>query len=258
MKQDSSLHLAVSLRDLRKSFGVEEVLKGITHDVPAGEVHALIGPSGGGKSTLLRCINLLEEPTAGQIHLYGAKVSPQVGSKRMRRRALTDLRRDVGMVFQHFNLFPHLTAQENVTLAQTRVLQRSKQDARQRATELLARVGLANKADQKPNQLSGGQQQRVAIARALALDPKVMLFDEPTSALDPELGFEVLTVMRDLAESGMTMVVVTHEMHFAEDVADHVLLLAEGSIIEQGPPDKVFSNPEHPRAKAFLNAVLNR
>lgn len=249
----------VELIDIHKSFGHDEVLKGVSLEVGRGEVVALIGPSGGGKSTLLRCINLLEIPTSGQVRLGGRDVYPPKAAGRAERaRELREHRKRVGMVFQQFNLFPHVSVLENVSMAQMRVLGRSRADADKRSRELLDRVGLAQKADQAPGRLSGGQQQRVAIARALSMEPELMLFDEPTSSLDPELGFEVLGVMRELAADGMTMVVVTHEMHFAEDVADRVALLADGAVLEQGAPGEVLKRPQHERTKRFLTAVLNR
>jgi ABC-type polar amino acid transport system ATPase subunit len=213
-----------------------------------GEVAVLIGPSGAGKSTLLRCINGLERLTAGSVEIDGVRLQ-------YREAALNRMREHVGMVFQSFNLFPHLTAIENVMMAQMSVSKRSSADARERASALLARVGLEEKTESYPSALSGGQQQRVAIARALAMSPKLMLFDEPTSALDPELVGEVLQVMRELADDGMTMVVVTHEMRFARQVADRVILLADGGIVEEGPPEKVLDNPESDRAKAFLRQI---
>jgi polar amino acid transport system ATP-binding protein len=218
-------------------------------------VIAVIGPSGAGKSTLLRCINLLETPDSGVIRL--GDIDVQAGA-RLDRVKLAQLRRRVGMVFQSFNLFPHLTVLRNVSLAQQRALNRSKDEADERSMELLRRVGLADKATQFPSRCSGGQQQRIAIARALALDPEVMLFDEPTSALDPELGLEVLAVMRELAGTGMTMIVVTHEMHFAEDVSNEVVVMAQGRILEHGPSRQVMREPGHERTRRFLAAVLNR
>jgi polar amino acid transport system ATP-binding protein len=238
-------------------FSGQPVLHGVTLAVGRGEVVAIIGPSGSGKSTLLRCFNLLQVPHAGQIKIGDTMVFSGHGEQ-VRSRDLMLLRRKVGMCFQSFNLFPHLTALENVMLAQRSALGRSKTESRERGLSLLERVGLKARADAKPAQLSGGQQQRVAIARALALDPEVMLFDEPTSALDPELGVEVLNVMRELADDGMTMLVVTHEMHFAEDVADRVVFMAEGDIVEEGTPAKVIREPDHDRTRQFLKAVIDR
>lgn len=228
-----------------------EVVHDVSLEVAAGEVVALIGPSGAGKSSLLRAINFLEPPSKGRILLEGAEVG---GS----RRTLDALRREVGMVFQSFNLFPHLTALQNVMLAPIHTLGLSREEARERAMRQLTHVGLAGHADVKPGKCSGGQQQRIAIARALAMEPKVMLFDEPTSALDPELGAEVLTTMRALAAEGMTMVVVTHEMHFAEDVADRVVFMADGRVVEENAAGKLMRDPQHPRTQRFLNAVRNR
>ncbi|MCW2587230.1 MAG: glnQ [Frankiales bacterium] len=245
----------VSLRGIRKEFGDHVAVRDVSLEVPAGEVVAIIGPSGSGKSTLLRCINLLERPEAGRIEVLGQAVEPQGG---VSAAELAKLRRGVGMVFQSFNLFPHLTVLRNISLPQERVLGRSRKDADARSLQLLERVGLADKAASYPSRCSGGQQQRVAIARALALDPQVMLFDEPTSALDPELGLEVLAVMRELAADGMTMVVVTHEIQFAADVADRVVVMADGAIIEQGPPSVVLTAPTVERTKKFLRAVMDR
>lgn len=240
----------VSIRNLRKSYGSFEVLKGINLDVAKGEVVCVIGPSGSGKSTLIRCINRLEGFSAeSEILVDGIPVATG--------RALARVRAEVGMVFQSFNLFPHLTVRENVMLAPRRVRGTSRADAARRADQLLTRVGIANQADKYPEHLSGGQQQRVAIARALAMDPQVMLFDEPTSALDPEMVGEVLDVMRDLARTGVTMIVVTHEMGFASQVADRVIFMDAGQIVEQGPPARILSNPVEPRTRNFLGAVLN-
>nr|WP_309298595.1 amino acid ABC transporter ATP-binding protein [Arthrobacter mangrovi] len=246
----------LNANSISKSYGANDVLKGISLEVHAGEVIALIGPSGAGKSTFLRCLNYLERPTSGGLTLDGEQVfkNPLNPSK----HELVQLRRRVGMVFQSFNLFPHLSVLQNIVLAQTLNGKRSKQEAEEYAMKLLAQVGLPDKASAKPSQCSGGQQQRIAIARALALDPEIMLFDEPTSALDPEIADEVLKVMRDLAETGMTMIVVTHEMRFAERVADRVLLLDRGRILEEGSPEQVFTNPTQERTKTFLQAVLNR
>lgn len=247
----------VSAKDVVVSFSGQVVVDGISLDVNRGEVVAIIGPSGSGKSTFLRCINHLQTPDSGRIEVAGVAIS---GDRDHRPKAaeLARLRRKVGMVFQSFNLFPHLNVMENLCLAQTHALGRDKQTARARGEELLAQVGLADKAHLRPNQLSGGQQQRVAIARALAMDPEVMLFDEPTSALDPELGAEVLRVMRDLADEGMTMIIVTHEMHFAEDVADRVVFISDGRVVEQGAPKDVLRNPQQERTQRFLKAVLDR
>ena len=246
----------VQVKDLHKCYGDNEVLRGISLSVAAGEVLAIIGPSGGGKSTLLRCINYLEVPTSGEVYLEGELVGS--GDTPPSARRLAAVRRQIGMVFQSFNLFPHLTVLQNVTLPQVRNLGRSKEEAEATAMELLARVGVDAKASQYPNRCSGGQQQRVAIARALAMNPRVMLFDEPTSSLDPELGLEVLAVMRQLADQGMTMMVATHEMHFAHDVADHVIFADGGRIAEEGPPEQLLRNPTGERTRRFLQAVLDR
>ncbi|SIM81979.1 amino acid ABC transporter ATP-binding protein [Micromonospora cremea] len=241
---------AVEIRDLHKSFGPLEVLKGIDFEVDHGEVVCVIGPSGSGKSTLLRCVNLLEEPTAGKIWVNGVEVTdPDV--------EIDSVRRGIGMVFQSFNLFPHLTVLDNLTIAQRRVLRRGRGEAERIARDNLERVGLTDKAGAFPAQLSGGQQQRAAIARSLSMEPKLMLFDEPTSALDPELVGDVLTVMRKLAEDGMTMLVVTHEMAFARDVADRVVFMDGGVVVEQGPPRDVLGAPQHERTRSFLSRVLD-
>ncbi len=245
----------VRLTDITKQFGDHVVVDAVSLQVDQGNVLAIVGPSGAGKSTLLRCVNLLERPDSGRIEVDDHVVNagePTSG------RQLAALRRSAGMVFQSFNLFPHLTVLENVSFAQRRVLERSVHEADMRSRELLARVGLSDKADTYPQRCSGGQQQRAAIARALALEPKVMLFDEPTSALDPELGLEVLAVMRQLANDGMTMIVVTHEMSFAESVADEVAVMADSKVIEQGDPKLLFRNPSHPRTRRFLRALLER
>lgn len=241
------------LDGIRKDFHGQTVLQPSSLDVEQGEVIAFIGPSGAGKSTLLRCVNYLETPSAGQIYLAG-EPAVKIADKPTRAE-LNTLRRDIGMVFQSFNLFPHLSVLRNVALPQERVLGRSKAEAEARAMELLARVGMDQKAHAKPTTCSGGQQQRIAIARALALEPSVMLFDEPTSALDPELGLEVLRVMQELAKSGMTMLVVTHEMSFAHEVSDRTVFMANGQILEQGAPDQIFEDPQHDRLKQFLTAV---
>jgi ABC-type polar amino acid transport system ATPase subunit len=242
----------LALEDVHKSFGTLEVLRGISMSVNQGDVVCVIGPSGSGKSTLLRCINLLEPPERGRIVLEGHDITSASKDE------LNFVRRRIGMVFQQFNLFPHKTALENVTLAQRTVLDRSREEALAKGKALLERVGLADKMSEYPERLSGGQQQRVAIARALAMDPHVMLFDEVTSALDPELIKEVLDVMRELAAEGMTMVVVTHEMHFAGDVGDRVLFMDGGLIVEEGSPEDVLENPREERTRAFLGAVLER
>jgi polar amino acid transport system ATP-binding protein len=241
---------AVEIRALHKSFGDHKVLKGIDFTVEPGQVVCVIGPSGSGKSTLLRCVNLLEEPTSGQVFVDGVELThPDVDIDAARRR--------IGMVFQQFNLFPHLTALRNVTIAQERVLKRGRREAERIARDLLDRVGLGERGDAYPAQLSGGQQQRVAIARALAMDPALMLFDEPTSALDPELVGDVLAVMRKLAEDGMTMLVVTHEMGFAREVADRVVFMDDGVIVEDGPPEQVIGSPRRDRTRTFLRRVLH-
>ncbi len=242
---------AIDIRGLVKHFGRLEVLKGIDIAIDPGEVVCLIGPSGSGKSTLLRCVNRLEEPTGGTIRIDGVDIC-HVDCD------LDDIRTRIGMVFQQFNLFPHLSVLRNLTIAQERVLKRSKGEAEAKAREVLGRVGMIDKIDEYPARLSGGQQQRVAIARALAMDPAMMLFDEATSALDPELVGEVLGVMRQLAEEGMTMLVVTHEMGFARRVADRVVFMADGFIVEQGQPDQVIGSPNEPRTRQFLEQVADR
>ena len=245
----------VRLDAIRKSYGHHVVLDDVNLKLCAGEVMAIIGPSGSGKSTLLRCVNLLEKATSGRVTLAGVVIE---AGQPVPRKELMQLRRAVGMVFQSFNLFPHLTVLRNICLAQERTMGRSRQEAEAVAMQLLKRVGLSDKATQYPSRCSGGQQQRIAIARALALDPQVMLFDEPTSALDPELGLEVLAVMRELAEGGMTMMVVTHEMHFAEHVSNRVLVMADGRIVEEGPSASVMRDPQSTRAQRFLSAVKDR
>ncbi|WP_101787768.1 amino acid ABC transporter ATP-binding protein [Nonomuraea indica] len=241
---------AIEIKDLHKHFGKNEVLRGIDCTVEAGQVVCVIGPSGSGKSTLLRCVNLLEQPTRGKVLVEGIEVTdPDVDIDAVRRR--------IGMVFQQFNLFPHMTALQNVMVAQRRVLKRGRAEAEKVARENLERVGVGDKANSFPAQLSGGQQQRVAIARALAMNPDLMLFDEPTSALDPELVGDVLAVMRKLAEEGMTMLVVTHEMGFAREVADRVVFMDGGVVVEDGPPAQVIGEPRHERTRAFLRRVLH-
>ncbi|MFC7788314.1 amino acid ABC transporter ATP-binding protein [Microbacterium sp. MAHUQ-60] len=240
----------IEVRDLHKSFGKNHVLTGIDLTVGNGEVVAVIGPSGSGKSTLLRCLNRLEEVTSGEVLIVGENIAVAKGKR------LDAVRQRVGMVFQHFNLFPHMTALENVALAPIELKMLSRADARKRAVELLTRVGLEDKVDARPASLSGGQKQRVAIARALAMSPEIMLFDEATSALDPEMVGEVLQVIRDLAASGMTMVLVTHEMGFAREVADRVVFMADGNVVESGAPADIFDNPQEPRTQDFLSKVL--
>ncbi|MDK2856667.1 MAG: glutamine transport system ATP-binding protein [Bacillota bacterium] len=239
----------IELKNVHKYFGHLHVLKGITNKVEQGEVVVIIGPSGSGKSTLLRCINYLEEPTEGEIVVDGIKLNHSATN-------INRVRQEVGMVFQSFNLFPHMTVLENITLAPKKVRKMPAAEAEEIARELLAKVGLSEKADAYPRQLSGGQQQRVAIARALAMRPKVMLFDEPTSALDPEMIGEVLDVMKQLARDGMTMVVVTHEMGFAREVGDRVIFMDDGRIIEEGKPEEIFQNPKNERTQAFLSKIL--
>lgn len=238
----------IEIKGLKKSFGDLHVLKGIDLHVDEREVVVIIGPSGSGKSTLLRCINFLEEPTGGTITVDGIPLDSDTNINRVRE--------EVGMVFQRFNLFPHMTVLDNITLAPLKVRKMNKSRAEQVAQDLLDRVGLGDKADAYPNQLSGGQQQRVAIARALAMNPKVMLFDEPTSALDPEMVGEVLDVMQRLAESGMTMIIVTHEMGFAREVGTRLLFVDDGYIVEEGNPKEVFENPKEERTKLFLSKIL--
>ena len=237
----------IEIKNLHKSFGELEVLKGIDQNVEEGEVLCIIGPSGSGKSTMLRCINRLEEPTKGEVYIDGELVT---------EKNIDQMRTKMGMVFQSFNLFPHKTVLENLTLGPINVKKEGSKSAEERGMKLLDRVGLAEKAGEYPRNLSGGQQQRVAIARALAMDPEVILFDEPTSALDPEMVGEVLDVMKDLAREGMTMVVVTHEMGFAKEVADKVIFMDEGYIVEEGSPSEVLGDPQMERTKDFLSKVL--
>ena len=241
----------IIVKDLKKSFGDLQVLKKIDCHIKPGECVVVIGPSGSGKSTFLRCLNRLEEPTGGQIIFDGQDVTD-------RSNDINKIRQKLSMVFQHFNLFNHLTVMQNLTLAPVKQKLMSEAEAEKKAMELLTRVGLAEKADAYPAQLSGGQKQRVAIARSLAMNPKAILFDEPTSALDPEMVGEVLDVMKALAKDGMTMVVVTHEMGFARDVADRVLFMSDGVITEEGTPEQIFDNPQQERTKAFLSAVSNK
>ncbi len=239
----------IKVENLQKAFGENRVLQGINTEIKKGEVVVVIGPSGSGKSTFLRCLNLLEQPTGGSIYFEGVDItnkSVNINAHRMK----------MGMVFQHFNLFPHMTVLQNMTAAPIKLLKKPKEQARQAALELLKKVGLEDRANDYPNQLSGGQKQRIAIVRALAMNPDVMLFDEPTSALDPEMVGEVLDVMKELAKSGMTMVVVTHEMGFAREVASRVVFIDEGVIKEEGSPEQFFSSPKNERLKTFLSKVL--
>ena len=239
----------IDVKNLSKSFGSNQVLKDISEHIYPGEKVVILGPSGSGKSTFLRSLNLLEQPSAGTITFDGDEItSPKAD--------IDTIRRKMGMVFQHFNLFPNMTIQRNITLAPVRTGLMTQAEADEKAIQLLRRVGLEEKANAYPNQLSGGQKQRIAIVRALAMNPKVMLFDEPTSALDPEMVGEVLAVMKELAEAGMTMVVVTHEMGFAKEVASRVMFMDEGKIVEQGTPDDIFNRPQHPRLQDFLSKVL--
>ena len=239
----------ITVKNLHKSFGELKVLAGIDEHITQGEVVVVIGPSGSGKSTFLRCLNLLEKPTDGEIYIDDELINaPRVDVNKVRQK--------MGMVFQHFNLFPHLTIMENLTLAPIKLKKMTKQEAEKKGEELLKRVGLSDKANAYPAQLSGGQKQRVAIARAVAMNPEIMLFDEPTSALDPEMVGEVLDVMKDLARSGMTMVVVTHEMGFAKEVGTRVLFMDQGVVVESGTPEEIFDNPQNERTQNFLSKVL--
>ena len=242
--------LKIDVQDLHKSYGDNEVLKGITTQFHEGDVVCIIGPSGSGKSTFLRTLNLLETITSGKVIVDGYELSDP-------NTDVDKVRENIGMVFQHFNLFPHMTVLENITFAPIELGKESKENAEKHAMELLAKVGLADKRDAKPDSLSGGQKQRVTIARSLAMNPDIMLFDEPTSALDPEMVGDVLGVMKDLAEQGMTMLIVTHEMGFARKVANRVIFTDGGQFIEDGTPEQIFDNPQHPRLKDFLNKVLN-
>lgn len=239
----------ISVKNLKKNFGDLEVLKSISLDVHEGEVICIIGPSGSGKSTFLRCLNLLEEVTEGEVIVHGVNLTDK-------NIDINKVRENIGMVFQHFNLFPHLTVLENITLAPVELKKATKEEAKEAALKLLERVGLKDKAEVKPDQLSGGQKQRVAIARALAMKPDIMLFDEPTSALDPEMVGEVLAVMKQLAEEGMTMVIVTHEMGFAREVASRIMFMDNGEFVESGTPEELFTNAQHERTRAFLQRAL--
>lgn len=243
---DSSM---IVINDLKKSFGEVEVLKGITKTIDKGEVVVIVGPSGSGKSTFLRCLNMLEDVTSGEVFLDGEKINDH-------KTDINRIRQKMGMVFQHFNLFPHFTILENITYAPVKLKKLSKHEANDVALNLLKRVGLEDKADNYPIQLSGGQKQRVAIARALAMNPEIMLFDEPTSALDPEMIGEVLDVMKNLAKDGMTMIIVTHEMGFAREVASRVMFIDGGYVVEDGTPEEVFNNPQHERTRGFLSKIL--
>ncbi|MDT0683394.1 amino acid ABC transporter ATP-binding protein [Roseicyclus sp. F158] len=249
---DSTATPIVKMEKLNKNFGSLHVLKDVDLSVTPGEVVVIIGASGSGKSTLIRCINGLEEFQSGALEVDGRRLEPDGRAS----KALQQIRTEVGMVFQQFNLFPHLTVRDNVTLAPRKVRNASTAEARETADRLLDRVGIANQAEKYPSQLSGGQQQRVALARALAMEPRLMLFDEPTSALDPEMIGEVLDAMRELAREGMTMVIVTHEMTFAREVADRVIYIHQGEIVEEGAPEQVFDNPQHERTQSFLSRVL--
>jgi polar amino acid transport system ATP-binding protein len=253
LKEDYNVALdrnvVVNIEQLFKSFGNLQVLQGISTQINKGEVVAIIGPSGSGKSTFLRCINLLELPTSGKIYINGVDITS-------RRADIMKIRQNIGMVFQHFHLFPHMTVLDNVTYAPIKVKHVPKHVAKQEAMELLAKVGLAEKADVYPSKLSGGQKQRVAIARSLAMKPEIMLFDEPTSALDPEMVKEVLEVMQDLTKTGITMAIVTHEMGFAREVANRILFLDRGQLAEEAPPQEFFTNPQCDRAKQFLEKIL--
>ncbi len=240
----------IDVNELHKSFGELHILKGINEHINKGEKVVIVGPSGSGKSTFLRCLNLLEKPTSGSIYFEGVDITSSS------EKEVNLLRRKMGMVFQHFNLFPHLTIRKNITLAPVKHKLMTQDEADFRADELLRKVGLSDKADQYPGQLSGGQKQRIAIARSLAMNPDVMLFDEPTSALDPEMVGEVLNLMKELADDGMTMVVVTHEMGFAKEVASRVMFMDNGLIVESSSPEKFFTNPENPRLQEFLSKVL--
>ena len=242
-------NVLIDVQGLCKSFGDHEVLKGIDTQIRKGEVVSIIGPSGCGKSTFLRSLNLLEKPTAGKVFFEGVDITDK-------KTDVMKVRQKIGMVFQQFNLFPNMTVKDNIMLAPTKLKIMTKEEASAKADQLLARIGLSSKADVRPQKLSGGQQQRVAIVRALAMNPDVMLFDEPTSALDPEMVGEVLNLIKDLAESGMTMVIVTHEMGFAREISDRVLFIDDGVIKEDEPPDELFSNPKDPRLKDFLSKIL--
>jgi len=257
MTDSTNTEAIIRVENLDKSFGQLHVLKGITEEIHSGEVVVIIGPSGSGKSTFLRCLNLLEEPDSGTIIFDGYNLTDKSIPRRRREKNIDFYRSEMGMVFQHFNLFPHKSVLENIILAPVLLKRKTREEAVTKAMELLERVGLAEKAHSYPPQLSGGQKQRIAIVRSLAMEPKVMLFDEPTSALDPEMVGEVLAVIKDLAKEGMTMAVVTHEMRFAQEAGTRIFFMDQGVVVEQGRPDAIFTNPQHPRLKDFLGKVLN-
>ena len=257
MTDSTNTEAIIRVENLDKRFGALHVLKGITEEIHQGEVVVIIGPSGSGKSTFLRCLNLLEEPDSGTIIFGGYNLTDQSIPRRRREKNIDFYRSEMGMVFQHFNLFPHKSVLENITMAPVLLKRKTREEATAKAMELLERVGLAEKAHSYPPQLSGGQKQRIAIVRSLAMEPKVMLFDEPTSALDPEMVGEVLAVIKDLAKEGMTMAVVTHEMRFAQEAGTRIFFMDQGVVLEQGKPQDIFTNPQHPRLKDFLGKVLN-
>ena len=257
MTDSTKTEAIIRVENLDKRFGALHVLKGITEEIHQGEVVVIIGPSGSGKSTFLRCLNLLEEPDSGTIIFDGYNLTDKSIPRRRREKNIDFYRSEMGMVFQHFNLFPHKSVLENIILAPVLLKRKTREEAVTKAMELLERVGLAEKAHSYPPQLSGGQKQRIAIVRSLAMEPKVMLFDEPTSALDPEMVGEVLAVIKDLAKEGMTMAVVTHEMRFAQEAGTRIFFMDQGVVVEQGRPDAIFTNPQHPRLKDFLGKVLN-
>ena len=257
MTDSTNTEAIIRVENLDKRFGALHVLKGITEEIHQGEVVVIIGPSGSGKSTFLRCLNLLEEPDSGTIIFDGYNLTDRSIPRRRREKNIDFYRSEMGMVFQHFNLFPHKSVLETITMAPVLLKRKTREEATAKAMELLERVGLAEKAHSYPPQLSGGQKQRIAIVRSLAMEPKVMLFDEPTSALDPEMVGEVLAVIKDLAKEGMTMAVVTHEMRFAQEAGTRIFFMDQGVVLEQGKPQDIFTNPQHPRLKDFLGKVLN-
>ena len=257
MTDSTNTEAIIRVENLDKRFGALHVLKGITEEIHQGEVVVIIGPSGSGKSTFLRCLNLLEEPDSGTIIFDGYNLTDKSIPRRRREKNIDFYRSEMGMVFQHFNLFPHKSVLENITMAPVLLKRKTREEATAKAMELLERVGLAEKAHSYPPQLSGGQKQRIAIVRSLAMEPKVMLFDEPTSALDPEMVGEVLAVIKDLAKEGMTMAVVTHEMRFAQEAGTRIFFMDQGVVLEQEKPQDIFTNPQHPRLKDFLGKVLN-